>query len=85
MLRTTALQEELQGYIARIPARRLRALKPLLLDLVEPEYILEPADEEEIAMIEEGMAEYRADPSSFTTLDDFKAELHAAGKLPTNC
>jgi hypothetical protein len=53
-----------------------------LLDLAEPEYAPEPATEDEIAMIEEGMAEYSADPLSFTTLDDFKAELRAVGKIP---
>jgi hypothetical protein len=81
MTQTVELQKELQDCITRIPAHRLRALKPLLLDLAEPEYIVEQADADETALIDAGMAEYHANPSSFTTLDDFKAELRAAGKL----
>jgi hypothetical protein len=81
MLQTTALQRELQNYITRIPAQGLCALKPLLSDLAGPEYVSEPANLDEIDLINEGMTEYYADQSSFTTLDNFKAELRAAGKL----
>jgi hypothetical protein len=44
-----------------------RLNEPLLSFLVEPPYTVETdLTEEETAMIEEGVAEYRANPSSFT-------------------
>jgi hypothetical protein len=66
----TVLRKELQGYIETMPERSLYALKPLLTVLSEPLYALETdLTAEEIAMIDEGMAEYRANPSSFVPLD----------------
>jgi hypothetical protein len=64
-MKTAVLRKELQGYIAAMPERNLYALKPLLSVLAEPSYIVEPADPDEVALIEEGMAEYRASPASF--------------------
>jgi len=52
-----------------MPERSLHALKPLLTVLSEPLYTFETdLTKEEITMIDEGMAEYRADPSSFVPL-----------------
>jgi len=71
-MNTAILRKELHGYIDTMPDRNLVALKPLLSVLAEPLYTIEPASPEEIAMIEEGMAEYRRDPSSFILLEDIK-------------
>jgi hypothetical protein len=65
---TTALRKELQGYIEAMPEYRLSILKPLLVELAEPLYTIEPANEEEIAMIDERMKDYERDPSSFVSL-----------------
>jgi hypothetical protein len=67
---TTVLRQELHTYIDIIPQRRLTALKPLLADLAEPLYTVEAANADEIALIDEGMAEYRANPSSFVPLEN---------------
>jgi len=66
---TAVLRKELQSYIETMPERSLYALKPLLTVLSEPLYTLEtdPA-KGKIAMIDEGMAEYRANPSGFVPL-----------------
>ena len=67
---TIALKEELHGYIDTMSERSLYALKPLMLVLAEPPYTVETdLTAEEIAMIDEGMAEYRANPSSFIPLE----------------
>jgi len=64
------LRKELQGYIETMPERSLYALKPLLTVLCEPLYTLETdLTKEEIAMVNEGMAEYRANPASFVLLE----------------
>jgi hypothetical protein len=55
---TTILRKKLHGRIEAMPD--------------EPPYIAEPASVDEIAMIDEGMAEYRADPSSFVPLESIK-------------
>ena len=69
---TEVLRKELHGYIDSMPDRSLAALKPLLSVLAEPLYTIEPASPEEIAMIDEGMAEYQKDPSSFIPLEDIQ-------------
>jgi hypothetical protein len=54
-----------------MPERSLYALKPLMSVLAEPLYKVETdLTTEEIDMIKEGMAEYRANPSSFVSLDE---------------
>jgi hypothetical protein len=66
----SVLRKELHGYIEAMPERSLYALKPLLSVLSEPLYTIETdLTAEEIAMIDEGMAEYRDDPSSWIPLD----------------
>jgi hypothetical protein len=65
------LRKELHDYIEAMPERNLHALKPLLSVLAEPPYVIETdLTAEEIAMIDEGMAEYRADPSSWISLEN---------------
>jgi len=55
---TAVLRKELQGYIAKMPECRLRVLKPLLSEMAEPLYIIEPANKREIAMIEKRAKEF---------------------------
>jgi len=70
---TAVLRKELQGYIETMPERSLYALKPLLSVLSEPLYTVETdLTAEEIAMIDEGMAEYRKNPSSFVPLESIQ-------------
>ena len=70
---TVVLRKELHQYIDTIPERSLYALRPLLSVLAGPLYTVETdLTVEEIAMIDEGMAEYRKDPSSFVPLDSLK-------------
>ena len=68
------LREEIHSIIDVIPDQSLPALKPLLTHLADDYWkpVIEPANPEEIAMIEEGMAEYRKDPSSFVPLESIK-------------
>jgi hypothetical protein len=64
------LRKELKDYIEAMPERSLYVLKPLLSTLAMPPYTIETdLTDEEIAMIDEGMAEYRADPASFIPLE----------------
>lgn len=64
------LRKELHTMIDTIPERGLYALKPLLSVLSDPLYTVETdLSPEEIAMIDEGMEEYKANPSSFISLD----------------
>ncbi len=79
----TALRRELHTFIDAIPAKRLTALRPLLADLAtdDNDYwkpVIEPADAEEAAMIEEGMREYEKDPSTFTPWKTVKKEMGLA-------
>ena len=73
------VRQELKGYIDAIPERSIEVARSFLSYLAEtsvPEtLVIEPADEEEIAMIEEGMREYESDPSSFRNWKDVKRDL----------
>jgi hypothetical protein len=55
-----------------IPDQSLPALTPLLKHLAEEYWkpVIEPANEEEIALIEDGIKEYRENPSSFLALTE---------------
>jgi hypothetical protein len=66
-METAVLRDELHSYIDSLPDCSLPALRPLLSFLVKPPYAVETdlADEEN-ALIEESLTEYRADPSSVT-------------------
>jgi len=71
---TATLREELHTLIDAIPDRALVALKPLLQFLAEDysKPVVEPANQEERALIEEGMREYEQNPESFITLSEYK-------------
>ena len=62
---TAVLRKELQGYIAKMPEHRLIVLKPLLSELAEPLYTIEPASPAESKRAEKRIKEYYDDPSSF--------------------
>jgi len=62
---TAVLRKEIHSMVDALPDRDLIAVRPLLSLLVEPVIETDLTDEEN-AMIEESLAEYRADPSSVT-------------------
>jgi len=62
------LRKELQGYIAKMPERRLKVLKPLLSEMAEPFYTVEKASPTEAKRAEKRIKEFRNDPSSFVPL-----------------
>ncbi|MDR2542292.1 MAG: hypothetical protein LBC80_02440 [Treponema sp.] len=62
---TAVLRKELQGYIAKMPEHRLVVLKPLLSEMAEPLYTIEPASKAEAKRAEKRIKEYYDDPSSF--------------------
>ena len=61
----TPLRKEIQGYISKIPEYKLEVLKPLLSEMAEPLYTIEPATPEESKRAERRIKEYHKDPSSF--------------------
>jgi len=61
----TALRKELQGYIAKMPEYKLEVIRPLLSELAEPLYTIEPATPAESKRAEKRIKEYLDDPSSF--------------------
>jgi hypothetical protein len=67
---TALLRKELHTMIDTIPDRSLPAIKPLLTFLAEDYWnpVIEPASQEEKAMIEERMKDYEKDPSCFVPL-----------------
>jgi len=69
------LRKELQGYIADMPRQNLYMLRPLLSGLSKRQAIIEPASEEEEAMIDAAMAEREKDPASFTDWETAKKEM----------
>jgi hypothetical protein len=62
---TATLRKELKGYIAKMPEYRLEVIKPLLSELAEPLYTIEPATPEETKKANKRIREYYKDPSSF--------------------
>lgn len=62
------LRKELQGYIAKMPERRLKILKPLLSEMSEPLYTVEKASPTEAKRAEKRIKEFHNDPSSFVPL-----------------
>jgi len=65
---TAVLRKELQGYIAKMPERRLRVLQPLLSEMAEPLYIVEKASLSEAKRAEKRIKEFHDDPSCFVAL-----------------
>jgi hypothetical protein len=81
---TNAVRQELKGYIDVIPERSLEVVRNFLSYIAETSpflnepLVIEPADADEIAMIEEGMREYEKDPSTFTNWKTVKKEMGLA-------
>jgi len=72
-MNTTTLRKELCDYINAIPDYRLEILKPLLVDMSEPNLIIETGlTDEEYALIDDTMKRYKENPSSFVTLEEMK-------------
>ena len=61
----TSLRKKLQGYIETMPEKKLIVLKPLLKEMAEPLYTIEPATPEETRRAERRIKDYYKDPSSF--------------------
>jgi hypothetical protein len=80
----TAARQELKSFIDVIPERSFGVVKNFLSYLAEPApsidepLVIEPADADEIAMIEEGMREYEKDPSTFTDWKTVKMKMGLA-------
>jgi hypothetical protein len=78
---TDAARQELKNFIDVIPERSFEVVRNFLSYLADtaPVFneplVIEPADTDEIAMIEEGIREYENDPSSFTDWKTVKKEL----------
>ena len=70
-------REELKSYIDDIPEESFDVVRKLLLYINETQthldepIVIEPADEEEKAMIKKAMKEYEANPNSFITLEEY--------------
>jgi hypothetical protein len=75
MTNAMTIRQEMHGFIDAMPERKLYALKPLFYILNDDEPLIIEADltDEERAIIAEGEAEYKRDPSSFTSLKDYLA------------
>jgi hypothetical protein len=73
---TTALRKELHSFIDTIPEQRLPALRPLLADMADRDWLVIETDltDEEIALCEAGIKDYKEHPETFITLDEFIAE-----------
>jgi len=68
------LRKELQDIIDVMPMRNLYALRPLLTVLAETPYAIETdLTAEEIAIIDEGVREFREHPENFISLKDHLA------------
>jgi hypothetical protein len=73
LLRITVLKKELKSCIDTIPERRLATLKPLLFELAAPAYTIETdLTDEELAIIEKGMKDYREHPETFVPLESIQ-------------
>jgi len=74
-----ALRRELHAFIDRIPPKRLTALKPLLADLADDDYVVETdLTEEERILLSEGVTEYENNPASFITIEEYKKSRNIA-------
>ena len=74
-MKEAVLRKELHRYIDAIPEETLYALKPLLSELAKPHYTIETdSTAEEIAIIDEGIQEFRERPGNFISLKDYLAE-----------
>jgi isoleucyl-tRNA synthetase len=64
------LRKELHTMIDTMPDRFIRAMVPLVSCITEEYWkpVIEPADTEEIAMVEERVKDYESDPASWTNI-----------------
>ncbi|GHU62455.1 hypothetical protein FACS189445_5450 [Spirochaetia bacterium] len=70
-METAVLRKELKSYIDTLPDYKLQALKPLLSVYSEPLYTIDTdLTAEEIAEVDERVAEYHKAPSSWVSLED---------------
>jgi hypothetical protein len=73
-METAVLRKEIHNMVDALPDRSLSVIKPLLSFLIEPPLIETDLTDEENAMIEESLAEYRADPSNITSWQKVRRE-----------
>ena len=72
----TALRKQIHTYIDTIPEYRLKALKPLLADLAEPDFLIETdLTDEELAIIAEGDKLLEEHPEEFEEAESFFERL----------
>jgi DNA polymerase IIIc chi subunit len=69
---STVLRKELHSLIDAMPDNFVQAILPLVNCFAEEYWkpVIEAADPEEIAMIDERMKDYEKDPLSFISLND---------------
>jgi hypothetical protein len=66
------LRKKIDAYLDGLPPRQLSALKPILARMSVPESKIDTdLTEKEKRIIEDGLAEYRRNPDSFMSLDDY--------------
>ena len=73
-MQNIAIRKKLHTYIDTLPDENLLALEPLLSFMAEDYWkpVIEPADPDEIAIIEEGEKNYMECPESFIPLENVK-------------
>ena len=66
------LRKELHSMIDTMPDHFVQAMMPLVACIAEEYWkpVIEAANQDEIAMIEERMTDYGKNPSSFVSLED---------------
>jgi hypothetical protein len=68
----TVLRKELHSMIDTMPDHFVQAMMPLVACIAEEYWkpVVEPANQDEIAMIDDRMKDYGKNPSSFTPLEN---------------
>jgi hypothetical protein len=68
------LRKELHTMIDTMPEQFIRAILPLVSCITEEYWkpVIEPADPEETAMVEERVKDYESDPSAWINIRDIK-------------
>ena len=74
---TTVLREDLHAMIDTMPDQFIRAMVPLVTCITKEYWkpAIEPADEDEAAMIDDVVRRYESDPSGFADWEDVKREM----------
>lgn len=81
MTETLRIRQEVHSLIDVLPEQGLFALRPILDILVDCNYDDDVLTADEKEMIDDSDRRYREHPEDFTSLEDFKVELRAEGKL----